>query len=179
MQEYDVDPNCAFVDVRCKVKDDAKPDKRLVNIAEINEYQTSGATLTKDVDSGTKQNGSVKLPTIAAWENYVTKYNINDMDKNGYYVFYGQEDDDDYDSLTVRKNKKFDLALRKFITGVNDEGITNRVPNVDEQSYAELLLRNTALYKHTKEAVEVNNGDVITYTIRVYNEGEKAEKRQK
>ena len=106
MQEYDVDPNCAFVDVRCKVKDDAKPDKRLVNIAEINEYQTSGATLTKDVDSGTKQNGSVKLPTIAAWENYVTKYNINDMDKNGYYVFYGQEDDDDYDSLTVRKNKQ-------------------------------------------------------------------------
>ena len=176
MQEYDVDPNCAFVDVRCKVKDDAKPDKRLVNIAEINEYQTSGATLTKDVDSGTKQNGSVKLPTIAAWEKYVTKYNINDMDKNGYYVFYGQEDDDDYDSLTVRKNKRFDLALRKFITGVNDEGITNRVPNVDEESYAELLLKNTALYKHTKEAVEVNNGDVITYTIRVYNEGEKAGK---
>ena len=95
-----------------------------------------------------------------------------DVDKNGYIVFYGQEDDDDFDSLTVQKNKKFDLALRKFITGVNDEKITNRTPNIWEASWSSLLLKQTASYYHTKEALEVNNGDIITYTIRVYNEGD-------
>ena len=30
----------------------------------------------------------------------------------------------------------------------------------------------TATYKHTKDAIAVQKGDVVTYTIRVYNEGE-------
>ena len=59
----------------------------------------------------------------------------------------------------------FDLALRKFITALNEEEITSRIPEpkVNEEGNIE--------YVHDKEPVYVANGDIITYTIRVYNEG--------
>ena len=64
----------------------------------------------------------------------------------------------------VIENNAFDLSLRKFITGVNDEEITNRVPvfSIKDGEY---------VYTHTKDPVEVANGDIVIYTLRVYNEG--------
>ena len=64
----------------------------------------------------------------------------------------------------VIENNAFDLSLRKFITGVNDEKITNRVPvfSIKDGEY---------VYTHTKDPVEVANGDIVIYTLRVYNEG--------
>ncbi len=72
------------------------------------------------------------------------------------------QDDHDYEILTM---KKFDLSLQKFITGLNDKEITDRVPVV---SYNEGKIS----YTHPQTPLEVNNGDNVTYTIRVYNEGE-------
>ena len=72
------------------------------------------------------------------------------------------DDDWDYEPLTMQK---FDLALQKFITGLNDKQITDRVPTV---SYTDGKIS----YKHPDTALEVNNGDTVKYTIRVYNEGE-------
>ena len=74
------------------------------------------------------------------------------------------EDDIDIEKIKV---KYFDLALRKFITGVNDTEITNRVPifNNNDGEYT---------YTHTKEPVEVKNGDIVIYTLRIYNEGTNA-----
>ena len=76
----------------------------------------------------------------------------------------GQEDDDDFEKVIV---KEFDLALRKFITGVDKEEVTTRVPeltyNEEEQKIE---------YNHTKEPVEVITGNIVTYTIRIYNEGD-------
>ena len=63
---------------------------------------------------------------------------------------------------------ELDFALRKFITKVNDTEI-NRVPQVDTSTIA---TTGTATYKHPKTPVSVQVGDVVTYTIRVYNEGE-------
>ena len=76
------------------------------------------------------------------------------------------EDDEDYDNV---KLKIFDLALRKFITGVNDEDVTTRVPevNYDEES-------NEISYEHDKTPIQVATNDVVTYTIRIFNEGETA-----
>ena len=78
------------------------------------------------------------------------------------------EDDDDYEELIL---KPFDLALRKFITKINSTDIDSRVPEVDLST-----LRNgtTATYNHTKAPLSVEVGDIVTYTIRVYNEGEVA-----
>lgn len=73
-----------------------------------------------------------------------------------------QQDDDDYEPVQLRY---FDLALRKFITGVNDEIVDTRVPQVKVDD------KGNVTYEHTKEPVEVVDNDNVTYTIRVYNEG--------
>ena len=73
-----------------------------------------------------------------------------------------QEDDDDYEALIL---KYFDLALRKFITGVNEQEITSRVPQITFNENGEVV------YDHDKTPVYVANGDLVTYTIRIYNEG--------
>ena len=80
-----------------------------------------------------------------------------DNDKEG-------EDDIDIEKVKV---KYFDLALRKFITGVNENGITNRVPVVSFEN-------GKFVYTHPKDPVEVANGDIVTYTLRIYNEGTQA-----
>ena len=77
----------------------------------------------------------------------------------------GNEDDDDYDVLKT-SNKDFDLALQKFITGLNDQEITNRVPTLTTDKDGNIV------YTHTSDALSVGNGDLVTYTIRVYNEGD-------
>lgn len=63
-----------------------------------------------------------------------------------------------------------DISLRKFITKVNNVAVSpSREPQVDVSP-----LKNgqtTANYNHTKETVNVAVGDLVTYTIRVYNEG--------
>ena len=74
-------------------------------------------------------------------------------------------------TITIPNNpedKEFDLALRKFITGVNGKEVTTRIPvfKIDEQG--------KYIYEHTKEPVLVANSNIVTYTLRVYNEGEVA-----
>ena len=64
----------------------------------------------------------------------------------------------------------FDLSLRKFITAVNGTEITDRIPEVDVTGLAAGTAL-TATYNHAKTPVRVEVGDIITYTIRVYNEG--------
>ena len=66
------------------------------------------------------------------------------------------------------EQKEFDLALRKFITSVNDKEVTSRIPvfKIDENG--------NYVYNHDKEPVLVANNNIVTYTLRVYNEGEVA-----
>ena len=75
-----------------------------------------------------------------------------------------KEDDEDYDNIIL---KEFDLALRKFITQIGEEEVTTRIPQV---SYDEI--NDEITYTHPKDPLDVVNGDIVTYTIRVYNEGE-------
>ena len=66
--------------------------------------------------------------------------------------------------------QEFDLALRKYITEINGEPVTNtRVPVIDEST---LENGTTATYQHRKDPVMVENGDKVTYHITIYNEGE-------
>ncbi len=74
------------------------------------------------------------------------------------------EDDEDYDNIILQE---FDLALRKFITKVDEEEVTTRIPEVSYDRE-----ENQITYNHTKEPVEVITGNVVEYTIRVYNEGD-------
>ena len=75
--------------------------------------------------------------------------------------------------------KEFDLALRKVITKItsadgtkatiiNEKGLNaERTVNIDTST-----IPNTATYKHRKDPVVVKKGDIVTYSITVYNEGE-------
>ena len=58
--------------------------------------------------------------------------------------------------------------MRKFITSIRDldveEEVTERIPQV---SYED----GKIVYTHPKDPILVANGNIVTYTIRVYNEG--------
>lgn len=67
--------------------------------------------------------------------------------------------------------KEFDLALRKFITKIDDKNITSRIPQVDVTALKEGT-STTATYTHPKDPLAVQTGSKVTYTIRIYNEGQ-------
>ena len=142
------------VQIVCKIRDGAEKNKRLTNLAEITEELNNDHEDVPDRDSTTD---NVKLPS----DEDLPGYKEDEIDKD--YV-PGQEDDDDFEKIIVQE---FDLALRKFITKVDDKDITNRIPEV---SYDEE--ENKITYNHTKEPVEVVTNNVVTYTIRIFNEGD-------
>ncbi len=106
--------------------------------------------------------------------NWHQKQNVDETGKAGRY-YAGAQDDDDFETVRIVKEevkKEFDLSLRKFITEVNASRVEpSRDPVVDVTKLASGE-STTATYTHTKEPVTVKNSDVVTYTIRVYNEGE-------
>ena len=71
--------------------------------------------------------------------------------------------------------------MEKFIIQINGVdletlGLENREPQVDVSPliHNRKTLNTTAIYNHPKTSVKVKKGDIVTYTIRVYNEGEMA-----
>lgn len=94
-----------------------------------------------------------------------------DTDKNGNPVddidSIPENNVDSEDDIDIEKVKvvSFDLALRKFITAINEDEVTSRVPEVGFDEEGKIT------YTHPKDPVLVSNGDLVTYTIRVYNEG--------
>ena len=140
------------VKIACRVKDTAEFGKKLTNLAEITEAKDSDGNDVIDRDSETN---NVQVPSDEELPNY------KDDEINNEYI-PGQEDDDDFEKVRV---VYFDLALRKFITAVDDQEVTTRIPSLSIGEDGNIK------YDHTKDPVEVENGDVVTYTIRIYNEG--------
>ncbi len=142
------------VQIKCKVKDTAVPDEKLTNIADITDFRDSNKEDIIDRDS---KDDNVTIPS----DTTLTNYKDDEINRGDQYI-PGQEDDDDFEKLVI---EKFDLALRKFITGVNENEVTDRYPifNNNNGKYT---------YTHTKEPIGVQTGDIVTYTIRVYNEGD-------
>ncbi|MBP3708437.1 MAG: isopeptide-forming domain-containing fimbrial protein [Clostridia bacterium] len=129
------------------------------------------------------------------WDEAETKYYIVETETPHGYLTLDHEEEvivraNNYDNLDLtkyyelaNKSKIYDLSLRKFITHVNgvdrdgkkiDRNITDRIPRVtltDEFKDEENDKVTTAKYEHTKEPVVVQQGNIVTYTIRIYNEG--------
>ena len=151
-----------------EVTADAK-GKIVTNIAEITGMtDTSGNPLDSDIDSAPN---NAKLPTTEdEWQNYQGNSNKSDLtDKNYYYK--GYEDDDDFEKITVPAEKKIDLALRKSIETVNGEA-KNRAKTPDTSPLTDNdESTTTSNFTDIKTPVGVKVGDVVVYTIRVFNEG--------
>ena len=144
----------ADVQIECKVAGNAIPHKNITNIAEITEYKYEETVVPKDRDSKS-DNMEENIPEDKDLPDYK-----KDKEKDQYVP--GNEDDDDFEKVYV---KEFDLALRKFITEVQEKSITNRVPQPKMED-------GKITYEHTKEPLTVHVGDTVIYTLRIYNEGE-------
>lgn len=164
------------VQIKCKVNEKAQVKQLITNIAEISGMQDENGKDVKTDRDSTKTN--VNLPD----DKDLPSYKGNDSNKNDLadkdYYYKGQEDDDDFEKLIV---ENFDLALRKFIVSVNEEELKNsdgtyvREPVVDTSKLGTTDENGnkitTATYNHPKTPVQVKKGDIVTYTIRIYNEG--------
>jgi len=157
--EYEENSKLDYIDVkiRCRVKDDISLFEKITNIADITDFTDSQGNKVEDRDS---QEDNVTLPK----DETLPEYKDQEINSKIEYI-EGQQDDDDFEKLVLRK---FDLALRKFITGVANgekvEDITNRAPVFVNEN-------GKYTYEHTKEPVEVANGNTVIYTLRIFNEG--------
>jgi len=118
-------------------------------------FKVDGTTYLLDKD---------KVNISANGKNGTVKMNMPDVSTIEIYVPNKEEE---------RKSPKFDLSLRKFITKIDGKDVeVSRVPVIDKESKDVLDLTGTAVYHHTKKALDVKVGSEVEYTIRVYNEGE-------
>ena len=152
--------------VQTRIKSGVKTNKYLTDIAEITESHNEFNIPDRDNHKRVERPNGDDLPGYHG--NELNKKDLTD--KN--YHYRGQEDDDDFEKVVV---KEFDLALRKFITQVNKEAVTSRIPQVDTSKFGTIGQDGkevtTMTYNHPKDPVKVNTTDIVTYTIRVYNEG--------
>ena len=90
-------------------------------------------------------------------------------------------------NLTVNAGitKEFDLALRKIIKSLKDLNnnpklITNEAGSAGDATRkinyvaSNIEKEGTAIYNHRKDPIVVEKGDIITYEISIYNEGDMA-----
>ncbi len=116
------------------------------------------------VDDG-KLTNTAEITKIVDEENktVIDRDSIPNNNKDG-------EDDLDKDTVVVKTNI-FDLALKKFITRINDVDYSKiREPKVNTESLRNNTSTN-ANYTKIYDAPEVVKNDVVEYTLRIYNEG--------
>ena len=135
--------------ILCKVSDKAESGKKMVNTAEITKYEDeNGNEIPEDEDSK---------------PNNKEEKNVEERD----------QDDDDYEVIVI---KEFDLALRKFITEIDTlktQEDENASPVTNFGREPKLTYENEKItYTHPKDVLRTTVGDIVTYTLRVYNEGD-------
>ncbi len=74
-----------------------------------------------------------------------------------------EEDFEDYEVVKVKPD--FNLALRKFVTQVENMPVNDRYP--------EVIYKDGAIsYDQKKDPVDVQTGNTVVYTLRIFNESE-------
>ena len=170
-----------YLDVKFKVNAQESNDDQILTNAATMTYGAKGSSQTDRDSSGSE----FTIPGAAELVNknlpgYKGNSSNKDQLNDKTYHYAGQQDDDDFEKIII-KGKPFDLSLRKFITGIKRNGenveFDDRTPSIDTTTLINgTFNRNgtneyTATYEHSKEPIVVKKGDIITYTLRVYNEG--------
>ena len=160
----------SYVDLKilCKISENVEETTCLLNLAEISEIKDENNEEIKDRDS--EENNS-------EYPENPSEYNGGeDDDKTDDYI-PGQEDDDDFDKIIIKEKEKiYDLSLRKFVCAVSEDSTFKSTDYVNREPVVDITKldsneKTTAVYKQSKEALEVREGNYILYTIRIYNEG--------
>jgi len=131
--------------------------------------QESGSDSDRDSEPHTYTNKTANDLTTIGTVGYTGNSNNPSNLAQDNVHFAGEQDDDDFEKL-VMLPKTFDLKLIKFVTAINDEETANRVLSIDTSKLS-AGEETTAEYILEKNPVSVKGGDFVTYTIRVYNEG--------
>jgi uncharacterized repeat protein (TIGR01451 family) len=144
LKAYDGEGEASYQEIyiECKVKEDVTKQDSLLNVAQIAD------------DSDEKGNPITDKDSVPGTSDDESKWKV--------------EDDLDIEILQLQE---FDLALRKFITqienGENIKDVTTRIPKVSYDKE-----KGQLVYTHPKDALVVHVGDTVIYTLRVYNEGD-------
>ena len=169
--------NYGELDVKFKVTATSADNAQILTNVATMTYESVGDEKVADRDSkGETFNKVTNLNTTDVGYTGKDNYTLVELEENKH--FEGQEDDDDFEKIIIR-GIDFDLALRKFITEINGEELSeSREPSIDLTTLDEGQVNEkgqreyTATYTHPKTSVTVHKGDIVTYKLRVYNEGE-------
>ena len=172
------------IDIKFKVvAESSSSDIVLTNIATM-DYASAPRPEEEKVKDRDSKPETFTEPTAEDLLEPLPGYKGNEENKNDLtdskYHYKGQEDDDDFEKIII-KGTPFDLSLRKFITKLNGTELkdekdrtpkinTSKLNTIDSTTGKKIT---TAEYVHPKNAVTVRKGDIVTYKIRVYNEGER------
>ena len=91
------------VQIVCKIKDSVNTNIKLTNIAEITEEVDKDGNLAEDIDS---DDDNVNIPA----DEDLPGYKDDELDKE--YV-PGQEDDDDFEKISVEISGSYQIQLQK------------------------------------------------------------------
>ena len=154
----------------------------LTNVAWISEeIDENGTVITNQVgldrDSEPATHPDVNKDNMSNYQGSTNKPLVSESGKGFSDWFYkGQQDDDDFEKLVLNP-KEFDLKLVKYISALNgDTSKGKKVTKIDTSKLNTLDSNGnkitTAEYTLSKNVVAVKYGDYVTYTFRVYNEGD-------
>ena len=191
-RDASVEQSKATIELELKV---AKDEDRITldNRAEISRYGYYKNDVlvecnANNIDRDSKQDSVLEGKTVTELINEIEE--IVSTKANGSEAFIEKnilsyQDDDDIERLrTIKDTKYVDLALRKWISAINNDIVTDREPTQTKsfenqtQELAEQVKGNkeetTLNYDNKKDAITVVPGDLVTYNIAIYNEGERA-----
>ena len=162
------------IQIQCTVTE-ATDGEILTNVAWISEAEDAYGNIVDegnltDIDSSPNETPDVNKDNMEDYKgNTDNKDDLTDSD----YFYEGEQDDDDFEKVIVNvpEEEEFDLKLIKRITAVNGEAVPERLLGVDITNLANGS-QTTADYQMNKEPVSVSTGDLVTYTFRIYNEGD-------
>ena len=128
-------------------------------------YETETPEYCKTVVS--KENpGVVELRRILNTEKNKYEFVPVYEEKDGFKVVIDEVNKKVIIDITTKKEEKYDLAIKKFISNINGTAITDREPEVTVSEDGKVS------YKTNDTIEKTANKQNITYTIRMYNESE-------
>ncbi len=167
------EPKSETVTIKCKVTAQATEEKQvLTNVAWISEDANEYGTVPDRDSQPTTSPNVNKNGLLSSDENtYKGDTTNKDVEADDDYYWKGQQDDDDFEKLVVNPSQ-FDLKLVKYISAINND--TSKGKSVTKIDTTDLAAgtKTTADYTLSKDVVSVKHGDYVTYTFRVYNEGD-------
>ena len=167
------------IEIECTVTESTTTNKKyLTNVAWISEEYNKADDLTITDQKGSDRDSEPATKPDVTADGLLTEeqgYKGNDSNKDDLtdseYFYKGKQDDDDFEKLVLLP-KIFDLKLVKYITAINGDTSKGRTITSVDSSKLKSGEETTAEYTVSKDPLLVRHGNYVTYTFRIYNEGD-------